>query len=56
YDRDGRCEHGPGGGKVTPKDSQYAAQLEARFPGLPPRGALFPVAAERSLRRLRSVH
>ncbi|CAL8354703.1 unnamed protein product [Arctogadus glacialis] len=31
----------PEAGKVTPKDSQYAAQLEARFPGLPPRGALF---------------
>ncbi|CAL8248870.1 unnamed protein product [Lota lota] len=31
----------PEAGKVTPKDSQYVAQLETRFPGLPPRGALF---------------
>ncbi|XP_029928684.1 exopolyphosphatase PRUNE1 isoform X1 [Myripristis murdjan] len=31
----------PAAGKVTPKDSQCAAQLEQRFPGLPPRGALF---------------
>lgn len=31
----------PAAGKVTPKDSQYAAALEARFPALPPRGALF---------------
>ncbi|KAJ3598202.1 hypothetical protein NHX12_001713 [Muraenolepis orangiensis] len=31
----------PEAGKVTPKDSQHAAQLETRFPGLPPRGALF---------------
>ncbi|KAM7421713.1 hypothetical protein PAMA_015725 [Pampus argenteus] len=31
----------PAAGKVTPKDSQYAAALEARFPTLPPRGALF---------------
>ncbi|KAM9851929.1 exopolyphosphatase PRUNE1 [Aulostomus maculatus] len=31
----------PTAGKVTPKDSQYAAALEARFPTLPPRGALF---------------
>ncbi|KAM6968118.1 exopolyphosphatase PRUNE1 [Aplochiton taeniatus] len=28
-------------GKVTPKDSQYTALLEARFPSLPPGGALF---------------
>ncbi|KAF7644324.1 hypothetical protein LDENG_00224150 [Lucifuga dentata] len=28
-------------GKVTPKDSQHAAALEACFPALPPRGALF---------------
>ncbi|XP_014330752.1 exopolyphosphatase PRUNE1 [Xiphophorus maculatus] len=28
-------------GKVTPKDSCYVAELEARFPSLPPRGALF---------------
>ncbi|XP_015258863.1 PREDICTED: protein prune homolog [Cyprinodon variegatus] len=31
----------PAAGKVTPKDSQYAAALETRFPALPPRGALF---------------
>ncbi|XP_044062657.1 exopolyphosphatase PRUNE1 isoform X2 [Siniperca chuatsi] len=31
----------PSAGKVTPKDSQYAAALECRFPSLPPRGALF---------------
>lgn len=31
----------PAAGKVTPKDSQYVAMLEARFPALPPRGALF---------------
>ncbi|XP_063054756.1 exopolyphosphatase PRUNE1 isoform X2 [Engraulis encrasicolus] len=31
----------PEAGKVTPKDSQYASMLEARFPNLPPRGALF---------------
>ncbi|XP_029360413.1 exopolyphosphatase PRUNE1 [Echeneis naucrates] len=31
----------PAAGKVTPKDSQYAAALEMRFPTLPPRGALF---------------
>ncbi|XP_061552868.1 exopolyphosphatase PRUNE1 [Phycodurus eques] len=31
----------PAACKVTPKDSQYAAALEARFPSLPPRGALF---------------
>lgn len=31
----------PAAGKVTPKDSQYAAALETRFPTLPPRGALF---------------
>ncbi|XP_015192193.1 exopolyphosphatase PRUNE1 isoform X1 [Lepisosteus oculatus] len=31
----------PEAGKVTPKDSQYVALLEARFPDLPPRGALF---------------
>ncbi|KAM3873562.1 exopolyphosphatase PRUNE1 [Diretmus argenteus] len=31
----------PEAGKVTPKDSQYAAALQARFPGLPPRGAMF---------------
>ncbi|KAG7218822.1 hypothetical protein INR49_019690 [Caranx melampygus] len=31
----------PAAGKVTPKDSQYAAVLETRFPSLPPRGALF---------------
>ncbi|KAG7282970.1 hypothetical protein CRUP_028487 [Coryphaenoides rupestris] len=31
----------PEAGKVTPKDSQHAAQLETRFPSLPPRGALF---------------
>uniref|UniRef100_A0A3P9HZS4 Prune exopolyphosphatase n=1 Tax=Oryzias latipes TaxID=8090 RepID=A0A3P9HZS4_ORYLA len=31
----------PAAGKVTPKDSQYAAALERRFPTLPPRGALF---------------
>ncbi|XP_077433107.1 exopolyphosphatase PRUNE1 isoform X2 [Vanacampus margaritifer] len=31
----------PAAGKVTPKDSQYAAALEARFPSLPPRAALF---------------
>ncbi|XP_040901275.1 exopolyphosphatase PRUNE1 [Toxotes jaculatrix] len=31
----------PAAGKVTPKDSQYAAVLETRFPALPQRGALF---------------
>ncbi|XP_069032952.1 exopolyphosphatase PRUNE1 isoform X1 [Embiotoca jacksoni] len=31
----------PAAGKVTPKDSQYLAALETRFPALPPRGALF---------------
>ncbi|XP_042081883.1 exopolyphosphatase PRUNE1 isoform X1 [Haplochromis burtoni] len=31
----------PAAGKVTPKDSQYAAALENLFPALPPRGALF---------------
>ncbi|XP_072249518.1 exopolyphosphatase PRUNE1 [Leuresthes tenuis] len=31
----------PAAGKVTPKDSQYAAALEMQFPALPPRGALF---------------
>ncbi|XP_008321138.1 exopolyphosphatase PRUNE1 [Cynoglossus semilaevis] len=31
----------PSAGKVTPKDSQFAAVLESRFPALPPRGALF---------------
>lgn len=31
----------PAAGKVTPKDSQYAAALESQFPSLPPRGALF---------------
>ncbi|XP_051921627.1 exopolyphosphatase PRUNE1 [Hippocampus zosterae] len=31
----------PEAGKVTAKDSQYVATLEARFPSLPPRGALF---------------
>lgn len=31
----------PAAGKVTGKDSQYAAALESRFPSLPPRGALF---------------
>ncbi|XP_028985405.1 exopolyphosphatase PRUNE1 [Betta splendens] len=31
----------PSAGKVTPKDSLYAAALETRFPDLPPRGALF---------------
>lgn len=31
----------PAAGKVTPKDSQIAAALEARFPALPPRGTLF---------------
>lgn len=31
----------PSAGKVTPKDSQFAAALESRFPSLPPRGALF---------------
>ncbi|GAA6232427.1 protein prune homolog isoform X1 [Lates japonicus] len=31
----------PAAGKVTPKDSQYAAMLETCFPALPPRGALF---------------
>lgn len=31
----------PAAGKVTPKDSQYAAALETRFPDLPPRGAVF---------------
>ncbi|XP_077384361.1 exopolyphosphatase PRUNE1 isoform X2 [Festucalex cinctus] len=31
----------PAAGKVTPKDGQYVAALEARFPSLPPRDALF---------------
>ncbi|XP_061737837.1 exopolyphosphatase PRUNE1 [Nerophis ophidion] len=31
----------PAAGKVTPKDSQYVAALEARFPSMPPRDALF---------------
>lgn len=31
----------PSAGKVTPKDAQFAAALECRFPALPPRGALF---------------
>ncbi|XP_078143399.1 exopolyphosphatase PRUNE1 isoform X3 [Centroberyx gerrardi] len=31
----------PAAGKVTPKDSQYVAVLEERFPALPQRGALF---------------
>lgn len=31
----------PSAGKVTPKDSEFAAVLESRFPALPPRGALF---------------
>lgn len=31
----------PSAGKVTPKDIQFAAVLESRFPALPPRGALF---------------
>ncbi|KAG7474445.1 exopolyphosphatase PRUNE1 [Solea senegalensis] len=31
----------PSAGKVTPKDSQFAAMLERRFPALPQRGALF---------------
>lgn len=31
----------PSAGKVTPKDSRLAAALEARFPALPARGALF---------------
>ncbi|XP_061103354.1 exopolyphosphatase PRUNE1 [Conger conger] len=31
----------PEAGRVTPKDSKYAVLLESRFPGLPPRGALF---------------
>ncbi|CAN9514416.1 unnamed protein product [Ophioblennius macclurei] len=31
----------PAAGKVTGKDSQYAAALESRFPALPPRSALF---------------
>ncbi|KAM6910540.1 exopolyphosphatase PRUNE1 [Xenentodon cancila] len=31
----------PAAGKVTPKDSQYAAALETSFPALPQRGALF---------------
>lgn len=31
----------PAAGKVTPKDSQYAAALETQFPALPPRGTLF---------------
>ncbi|KAM3614995.1 uncharacterized protein V6R79_021841 [Siganus canaliculatus] len=31
----------PSAGKVTPKDAQFAAALETRFPALPPRGALF---------------
>ncbi|XP_047217132.1 exopolyphosphatase PRUNE1 isoform X3 [Girardinichthys multiradiatus] len=31
----------PAAGKVTPKDSQYIAVLETRFPTMPPRGTLF---------------
>ncbi|XP_037639550.1 exopolyphosphatase PRUNE1 [Sebastes umbrosus] len=31
----------PSAGKVTPKDSRLAAELESRFPALPPRDALF---------------
>lgn len=31
----------PSAGKVTPKDSEFAAALESRFPDLPPRGTLF---------------
>lgn len=31
----------PSAGKVTPKDSEFAAALESRFPALPPRGTLF---------------
>ncbi|KAK2845219.1 hypothetical protein Q5P01_011878 [Channa striata] len=31
----------PAAGKVTPKDSQYAAALEKQFPALPQRGTLF---------------
>ncbi|XP_068586087.1 exopolyphosphatase PRUNE1 [Cebidichthys violaceus] len=31
----------PSAGKVTPKDSQFAAALESRFPALPLRDALF---------------
>uniref|UniRef100_A0A3Q3WDY4 DHHA2 domain-containing protein n=1 Tax=Mola mola TaxID=94237 RepID=A0A3Q3WDY4_MOLML len=31
----------PSAGKVTPKDTELAAELESRFPALPPRGALF---------------
>lgn len=31
----------PSAGKVTPKDAQFAAALECRFPALPPRDALF---------------
>ncbi|XP_054638421.1 exopolyphosphatase PRUNE1 isoform X2 [Dunckerocampus dactyliophorus] len=31
----------PAAGKVTPKDSQYTAALEARFPSMPPRATLF---------------
>nr|XP_046254598.1 exopolyphosphatase PRUNE1 [Scatophagus argus] len=31
----------PSAGKVTPKDAQFAAALETRFPALPPRDALF---------------
>lgn len=36
----------PAAGKVTPKDSQTVAELEARFPSLPPRGALFQALQE----------
>ena len=31
----------PSAGKVTPKDAEFVAALESRFPSLPPRGALF---------------
>lgn len=31
----------PSAGKVTPKDVEFVAALESRFPALPPRGALF---------------
>lgn len=31
----------PSAGKVTPKDAEFAAALESRFPALPPRGDLF---------------
>ncbi|KAM9310076.1 exopolyphosphatase PRUNE1 isoform 2-T2 [Pholidichthys leucotaenia] len=31
----------PAAGKVTPKDCQFVAELERRFPALPPRGPLF---------------